>query len=83
MKYILNSTIKPVSNNALDIIRVIAMTGIMADHYFQASGNPILVRTGLQWGVFLMVFFALSAYLFGMKWAKGDNEKFDFKVSLR
>lgn len=39
------------SSSTLNIIRVIAMTGIVADHYFQASGNPILVNTGLQWGV--------------------------------
>ena len=26
------------------------MTGIIADHYFQASGIPILINTGLQWG---------------------------------
>ncbi len=66
------------SSSTLNIIRVIAMTGIVADHYFQASGNPILVNTGLQWGgVFLMVFFALSAYLFGMKWVKGDYEGFE------
>lgn len=40
------------SSSTLNIIRVIAMTGIVADHYFQASGNPILVNTGLQWGCF-------------------------------
>ena len=34
----------------LNYIRVIAMTGIVADHYLQASGNSILVNTGLQWG---------------------------------
>ena len=50
MKYNLDSSIKPVSNNALDIIRVIAMTGIVADHYFQASGIPILANTGLHLG---------------------------------
>ena len=68
-----------ISKSTLDIIRVTAMTGIMADHYFQASGIPVLVSTGLQLGgVFLMVFFALSAYLFGMKWVKGGYE--DFKA---
>ena len=66
------------SSSTLNIIRVIAMTGIVADHYFQASGVPILVSTGLQMGgVFLMVFFALSAYLFGMKWVKRDYEGFE------
>lgn len=65
-------------SNTLNIIRVIAMTGIVVDHYFQASGVPILANTGLQiGGVFLMVFFALSAYLFGMKWVKGDYEGFE------
>lgn len=38
-----------ISKSTLDIIRVIAMTGIVADHYFQASGIPVLVSTGLQW----------------------------------
>ena len=72
-----------VSSPTLNIIRVIAMTGIVADHYFQASGIPVLVSTGLQLGgVFLMVFFALSAYLFGMKWVKGDYEKFESKSFL-
>lgn len=53
------------------------MAGIVADHYFQALRIPILVNTGLQWGgVFLMVFFALSAYLFGMKWTKDDYKQF-------
>ena len=66
-----------ISSSTLNIIRVIAMTGIIADHYFQASGVPILVSTGLQMGgVFLMVFFALSAYLFGMKWVKSGHEGF-------
>ena len=40
-------------NSTLNIIRVIAMTGIVADHYLQASGNLILVNTGLQWGGYL------------------------------
>lgn len=39
-----------VSSSTLNIVRVVAMTGIVADHYFQASGNSVLVRTGLQWG---------------------------------
>ncbi len=66
------------SSSTLNIIRVIAMTGIVADHYFQTSGVPILANTGLQMGgVFLMVFFALSAYLFGMKWVKGVYEGFE------
>ena len=39
-----------ISSYTLNVIRVIAMTGIVADHYFQASGIPILVNTGLQWG---------------------------------
>lgn len=60
------------------------MAGIVADHYFQASGIPILVNTGLQWGgVFLMVFFALSAYLFGMKWAKDNHKQFAVISFLR
>lgn len=66
------------NSDTLNIIRVIAMTGIVVDHYLQASGVPILANTGLQMGgVFLMVFFALSAYLFGMKWVKGDYEGFE------
>lgn len=72
------------SSSTLNIIRVIAMTGIVADHYFQASGNPILVNTGLQMGgVFLMVFFALSAYLFGMKWSQSGYDSFDVKKFLK
>ena len=38
------------SSSILNIIRVIAMTGIIADHYFQASGIPILVNSGLYMG---------------------------------
>lgn len=38
------------SSSTLNIIRVIAMTGIVADHNLQASGNSILVNTGLQMG---------------------------------
>ena len=38
------------ANKPLNNIRVIALTGIVCDHYFQASGNPVLVSTGLQWG---------------------------------
>ena len=84
MKYNQICAIKPMSNNALDIIRVIAMTGIVVDHYFQNSGKPILVRTGLQLGgVFLMVFFAISAYLYGMKWKKGDYKGFGIKSFLQ
>lgn len=37
-------------NKSLDIIRVIAMTGIVTDHYFQVSGIPVLVNTGLYLG---------------------------------
>ena len=73
-----------VSSSTLNIIRVFAMTGIVADHYFQASGNQVLVNTGLQWGgVFLMVFFALSAYLYGMKWAKSDYKRFETITFLK
>lgn len=39
-----------ISKSTLNIIRVIAMTGIVADHYFQASGIPILANTGLHLG---------------------------------
>jgi len=39
-----------VSSSTLNIVRVVAMAGIVADHYLQASGIPILVNTGLQWG---------------------------------
>lgn len=66
-----------ISKSTLDIIRVTAMTGIFADHYLQATGGTISANTGLYMGgVFLMVFFALSAYLFGMKWVKGEYEGF-------
>ncbi len=65
------------SGSTLNLVRVIAMTGIVMDHFLQASGGTILANTGLYMGgVFLMVFFALSAYLFGMKWAKGEYEGF-------
>lgn len=56
----------------LNYIRVFAMLGIIGDHYLQSTGIPTLSNTGLwMGGVFLMMFFALSAYLFGMKWVKG------------
>lgn len=73
-----------VNSSTLNIIRVIAMAGIVADHGFQASGIPIVVNTGLHWGgLFLMVFFALSAYLFGMKWANRGYNRFEVKSFLQ
>jgi hypothetical protein len=39
-----------IPKGTLDIIRVTAMTGVVADHYLQMSDNYDLVNTGLQWG---------------------------------
>ena len=66
------------SNATLDIIRVTAMTGVVADHYLQMSDNNYLVNTGFQWGgVSVAIFFALSAYLFGEKWRVSEKKGFD------
>jgi len=68
----------------LDIIRVSAMLGIIVDHYLQSTGVHILSNTGLwMGGVFLMMFFCLSAYLFGMKWKQSNNIAFDKRSFLR
>ena len=61
-----------------DIVRIIAMIGVVADHYFQLTGCRALVRTGLCWGgVSVAIFFALSAYLFGEKWRASGNKGFE------
>lgn len=39
-----------IKSNALNKIRVIAMTGIVMDHFLQASGGTILANTGLYMG---------------------------------
>lgn len=73
-----------IHKSTFDIIRVIAMTGVVADHYLQMSGNNYLVNTGLQWGgVSVAIFFALSAYLFGEKWRSSGNNGFDVLPFLK
>lgn len=61
----------------LDWIRVIAMIGVVLDHYLQSTGVTILVQLGLQLGgACVAIFFAISAYLFGRKWIKDDCRNF-------
>ena len=72
------------TSGALNTIRVIAMTGVILDHFLQSTGKPTLSNTGLwMGGVCLMVFFALSSYLFGMKWSKGTFEPFGVSSFLK
>ena len=67
-----------IHKSTLDIIRVTAMIGVVADHYLQMTGNNNLVNTGLQWGgVSVAIFFSLSAYLFGEKWCSSENKGFE------
>lgn len=68
----------------LNIIRVTAMIGVVADHYLQMTGNNYLINTGLYWGgVSVAVFFSLSAYLFGEKWRRTENSGFEILPFLK
>jgi len=68
----------------LNIIRVTAMIGVVADHYLQMTGYDKLINTGLYWGgVSVAVFFSLSAYLFGEKWRGLDNRGFEVLPFLK
>ena len=65
-------------NYNLDWIRVIAMTGVVLDHYICSLGSNILDKAGLQiGGGSVTIFFAISALLFGAKWAKSGYAPFD------
>lgn len=67
-----------ISKSSLDIVRVLAMTGVVADHFLQMSGYKLLVNTGLCWGgVCVAIFFSLSAYLFGEKWRASGLKSFE------
>ena len=65
-------------NYTLDWIRVFAMGGILLDHYLCALGSQSLNDIGMQIGVGggVTVFFVISAWLFGHKWAGGGYKPF-------
>lgn len=63
-------------NYNLDWIRVIAMFGIIVDHFISNLGCKKLEYCGLQMGGNVTIFFLISALLFGAKWAKDDYRPF-------
>lgn len=73
-----------VSRFTLDIIRVVAMIGVVTDHYLQMTRDNDLINTGLYMGgVSVALFFSLSAYLFGEKWRRADNKEFEVLPFLK
>lgn len=71
-------------NYSLDWIRVIAMFGVMFDHYICSFGSKILNNIGLQiGGVSVTMFFVISAFLFGIKWENDEHKAFSPIVFLR
>lgn len=64
-------------NYKLDCIRVLAMVGILFDHYISSFGSNRLNNIGLQVGVGgVTLFFIISALLFGYKWRKEGFKPF-------
>lgn len=65
------------SADSFDVVRVIAMLGVVADHFLQMTGKETLVNIGLfLGGVSVAMFFSLSAYLFGNKWRNSECKSF-------
>lgn len=65
-------------NYNLDWIRVIAMTGVITDHYTSLFNCNWLRNIGLQiGGGNVTIFFMISALLFGSKWAKDGYKSID------
>lgn len=52
------------ANTNLDIIRVVAMVGVMLDHYFQSLGIPFFLNTGLFMGGYLLPCFLRFQHIF-------------------
>lgn len=59
------------------------MAGVITDHYIQQFGLHLSACGLWMGGVFVTVFFALSAYLFGEKWRNQDHKKFEVIPFLR
>ena len=71
-------------NYTIDFIRVLAMMGVISDHYLQRTSSNILINTGLcMGGVSVAIFIVISAYLYGVKWRKQRCEGFDVVKFLK
>lgn len=70
-------------NYTLDIIRVLAMVGVVFDHYLQRSDDYSIINTGL-WtgGVCVAIFLAISSYLYGLQWRKMEYKGINVKEFL-
>lgn len=65
-------------NYNLDWIRVIAMCGVLVDHYMCMFNSLSLSKLGLQiGGGGVEIFFAVSALLYGMKWRNENYKGFE------
>lgn len=61
----------------LDYIRVVALAGVVFDHWLQRFTNTVLYYSGLwMGGVCVTIFFSLSAYLFGKRWRQQKYASF-------
>lgn len=65
-------------NLNLDLIRVIAMCGVLLDHYMWVFNSNVMSNIGLQMGgVSVEMFFAISSLLYGIKWSKNVYKHFE------
>lgn len=65
-------------DKTLDILRLIAMSGVLLDHYLCRFGNVLLTKFCLYLGgVSVCLFLCLTAFIYGMKWRHNDRMHFD------
>lgn len=65
-------------NLNLDFIRVMAMCGVLLDHYMWIFNSTVMSNIGLQMGGgSVEIFFAISSLLYGIKWSKNVYMHFD------
>lgn len=66
-------------DKTLDIVRFIAMSGVLFDHYLCRFGNDVLTKFCLYLGgVSVCLFLCLTAYIYGLKWKNDSYRHFDF-----
>lgn len=65
-------------NYNFDLIRLLAMTGVVVDHYISWFGSNMLKYSGLQvGGGSVTISILLSAFLFGIQWRENKYRAFN------
>lgn len=71
-------------NYTIDLIRVIALLGVIIDHYLQQSECKQLINIGLcAGGISVSMFLTISAYIYGVKWQKTGFKGIEIKDFIK